>query len=151
MSSARKQVTIYPSAAARIIVGNSSPGCNSAIECWVRAIREIEPRMKISRAEWNFLADVLNGSLADHTWNVVAFCQDIRDANQIGGLAKKWIVNNGDAALADLLDRISINNPIYMQYILLAVRHYWANCDAIDLKKDEWWTVNWWLSAAAEG
>lgn len=150
MPTKRDQLTIYPSKAARTIVGGNSPGCNMAIECWAQTMRQTEDTIDLSRAEWNFLAEAISFThkTVDERWAAGLLCERAREGAQIQHLGKHWFPEAD--AVERLLEKLSVMDYVQVQYVLLAVSHFWAKRE-IDPLHDDWWTVSWWLSASRSG
>lgn len=111
------------------------------------ASREIEDTF--NRAEWNLMADALNGCLELHdltggiTYGTLIYAE-IADGCSISGLAVKWLDNDpkkASTAAKDLLRRIEALSPIHHAAIAASVRWFWANSDKIDHECDDWWRV----------
>lgn len=146
-----EQFSIYPDAADLAVIGanlprNRAAACNWAIACWARTLRESQPELE--RAEWNYLADALNGtSLLDAaTWTASHLALEVHDAHRLNRLGDKWLPDDppeADKAALRLEHRIADLTYPQTQYVLLAVRFFWSHLRmaAIDHAVDEWWTV----------
>lgn len=99
-----------------------------------RAARDIP----LSRAEWNAVADVMNGcaDLYDYAESSVpALLMVAANLEDSPGIGEKWSVDA--KALLRKLQRLT---PTHGEAILAAVRWAWRHVDAWDHAKDEWWT-----------
>lgn len=147
-----RQLTIYPDATARAIVGGNCPACNRAIECWALVLRQSMP--DLSRAEWNFLADVLNGSfegdvaLGMFAHGASALALEVHDAQALNGTGDKWLGEelergSGQAAADALEAKVAGLSWEQVQYVRTATGFFWAHTDPgeIDHDKDDWWTI----------
>lgn len=142
-----KQITAYPDPTALAIVGGTSPACNWAIECWARVLRESQP--ELTRAEWNFFADLLNGTwLLDGASSTTQHLSlEVHDGHELNRLGDKWLIEEGgdpaeaDAAVKELLAKIAEWNYPTVQYVLAAVTCFWHRAQTVDHKTDDWWTI----------
>lgn len=142
---------------------SSSLAIGPALVAYARAIEYATASVSqaLDRADWNYLADCLNGC-----WHVQALSglsarsalrAEAEDAHRLNRLGEKWYgtVPLGDEknaelvpasqqeiaqAVDDLLTSIHAMTEIEAQAVLLAVRHFW-NRPEIDHTVDEWWTV----------
>ena len=100
-----------------------------------RAARELDP--VLTRAEWNAVADVMNGcaDLYDYVGPqmspLVMVTANLQDTPGIG---EKWGIDT-----ADLCRRLAALTPTHGYAILAAVRWFWTHLQ-IDHGRDEWWT-----------
>ncbi len=100
-----------------------------------RAARDIP----LSRAEWNAVADVMNGcaDLYDYAESdVPALLMVTANLQDAIGIEEKWKVDV--KAICRKLNRLT---PTHGEAILAAIRWAWRHCDAWDHSKDEWWTA----------
>lgn len=148
MGRKEKQLTIYPDADARLIVGGNTPACNRAIECWALVLRQSMP--ELDRAEWCYLADVLNGtfdgdvalSLYEHGPGALAL--EVHDAQALNGTGEKWFgPKRGARRAADLEAKVTAMTWAQVQYIRTAANFFWDHAPdgRIDHARDEWWTI----------
>lgn len=99
-----------------------------------RAARDIP----LSRAEWNAVADVMNGcaDLYDYAESSVpAPLMVAANLEDSPGIGVKWGVD-----VKALLRKLQRLTPTHGESILAAVRWAWRHVDAWDQAKDEWWT-----------
>lgn len=160
MAKKRNQLTVYPDATALAIVGGNSPACNAAIETFAAIMRHVESSIPLERVEWNYLADVLNGTIYDSHWNSAYISQEVYDAHKLNRTGWKWFLTRetpdptpkerkqADDAVALLIRKINTLYYPQAQYILLACRHFWDHSETVDHEKHDWWTTAWWLEAA---
>lgn len=138
-----KRLVIYPADTARMIVGGSSPACNRAVECWAVVLRRSMP--DLSRAEWNFIADILNGTfIADgafsgHEYGAGALAAELADAQSLSGRGDRWLGDDADAAVANLVIHVKSMTWEQVQYIYTACLFFWGDNEIAP--EDEWWTL----------
>jgi hypothetical protein len=143
-----KVLTVYPDPLGLAIVGGNAPAINRAVECWARKLREIEPTVDLSRQEWNFLADVLNGTMSDNAWNGSWLAQEAHDAQSLNGTGDRWFGEDGqrgsgDEAARALVEKLAAMSWDQAQYVLAATAFFWskAGIDVINHDQHEWWTI----------
>lgn len=132
--------------------GTNMPACSIAAACWARLLRQSVP--DLSRAEWNFLADVLNGTV-DGDWamgtyehGAAGLALEVHDAQALNGTGDRWFGEDtqrgsGQAA-ADALEAKILAMPWpQIRYIWTATAFFWSEpgMAAIDHGRDEWWTI----------
>jgi hypothetical protein len=103
-----------------------------------RLIEQASRDIHFSRAEWNAVADVMNGcaDLYDYADSDVPAGIMVRaNLEDSPGLGEKWGID-----VKKLLAKIVKLSPTHHEAILCAVRWAWRNVDAWDHSKDEWWT-----------
>lgn len=160
MARRNPQLTIYPEADDRRIVGDNTPACNQAIACWARVLRAAEPTIELSREEWNFLADVLNGSfegdyaLGLYEHGASALALEVHDAQALNGTGDRWfgdelLAGSGQAAADALEQKIQAMSWTQIQYIRTATCFFWSDAGVgrIDHTKDAWWTIRYRLDS----
>jgi len=157
MPAKNKQLSVYPDPTALAIVGGNSPACNRAIECWAHVLRESMP--ELDRAEWNYLADALNGTILDETWSGEYLIAEVSDAHELNRLGDKWFIEEtasqtaaraagkrnakADAAVKRFLAKLQDLSYAQAQYVLAAVAFFWEHTDPneIDANEDAWWEI----------
>lgn len=157
-----KQFAIYPDPIAAATVGGNIPALNLAIESWAIVLRNSQP--ELSRAEWNFLADVLNGSfdgdlaLGMHQHGASALALEVHDAQALDGTGDKWFGDatqrgSGQAAADELERKIAAMSWEQIRAIRTATNFFWsrAGIEAIDFQEDEWWTIEYRVRLLREG
>jgi hypothetical protein len=88
-----------------------------------RAKKEVAPLL--SEAEWNYLRDMLNGTIVDAGADFAAYlAMDVEDANRLDGLGEKWEIDA--SALAQKLKSLSF---FHGYAIIKAVDEWWAKND----------------------
>lgn len=147
-----KQLTVYPEETDRLIVGGNTPACNRAIACWARVLRDSMPELE--RAEWNFLADVLNGTfdgdyalgMYEHGEQVLAI--EVHDAQALNGTGDKWFGDpfergSGQAAADELERKVLAMTWQQVQYVRTATNFFWSDAGVgrINHQEDDWWTI----------
>lgn len=91
----------------------------------------------LDRAEWNAIADVMNGcaDLYDYAESdvpaLIMVRANLQDSPGIGG---KWGID-----VPALCRRLEALTPLHGEAILCAVRWAWRHCDEWD-PRDDWWT-----------
>lgn len=145
MPTDKRRITIIPDAGALAVLGYDladapiteavTTACRTAARLVAGATRELEA--VLSRAEWNAIADVMNGTadLYDyaglHAPALMMVAANLLDSPGIG---KKWKVDVGE-----LVAKVNALTPTHGEAILAAVRWFWGHPDRIDHAKDEWW------------
>lgn len=121
------------------LLGGTKSAYLSAMEYTANRLTSSMPTL--SRNEWNYLADVLNGTLFDvqYTGEVLAF--EVSDGNKYEQLGTKWNVDV--KVLEAKMQALSVDEVIYL---LFAIHYLWSNCETIDLRNDEWWTLEYRLA-----
>lgn len=116
-----------------------------------RANRELE--RTLTREEWNFLADVMNGCV--DIWcgaPANAFLRDLlanaADGQALDGTGDKWLGNelepgSGEKATKALLAKLRGLTVIHADAIMCAIRYFWLHCQDVDHVSDEWWTLEY--------
>ncbi len=117
-----------------------------------RAARRVEK--VLIRAEWNALADVLNGcaDLWDYSEtplpHLLMIRADVEDGHRLDGLGCKWFGDGqaGDRGIKDLLCKLGKMTDLEGDAIAAAVRFFWTDppllgARRIDHGTDEWWTL----------
>jgi len=158
----RKRITIEIEDTDRFILGGAIgqsrsagtqlPALSRAATCWARLMRESQPNL--TRAEWNLLADVLNGSfegdwaLGLYQHGASALCLEVHDAQRLNGVGDKWLGDpdrpgSGQAATETLLGKLEKLSWPEVQYIRTACDFFWSEpgLAAIDPQRDDWWTL----------
>lgn len=152
-----RQLTIYPEPTALAIVGGNTPAANRAVACWAIALRNAMP--DLDRAEWNFLADVLNGdyALGLYEHGASALALDVHDAQSLNGTGDKWFGaelrrGSGQEATDALLAKVQAMTWIEIQYVRTATNFFWSGVGLarINYQQDEWWTVEFRVRAIKE-
>lgn len=108
--------------------------------------REIEGQL--DRAEWNMLADALNGCLDLHDFSGgisygTLILAEVSDGHSLNRLGDKWLGCKGkkaDETANDLLRRLSAMSALHHAAIAAAVRYFWEHTE-IDIATEEWWRV----------
>lgn len=155
-----KRLVVYPHRDALAIVGGSSPACNRAIECWARILRETEASLaeSLKREEWNFFADVMNGTIFDDSWSGQYLWAEAEDAMRLNGTDWKWFGTEKEElkqSLAHVQKKKTELHPrgktllaalgkftfAQTQFVLFAVSFFWQNHEQIEPQKDDWWTL----------
>lgn len=145
MPTERKRITLIPDTRSLDVLGYSL-GEDGDTLCGVgparrlaklveRASRELDA--VLSRAEWNAIADVMNGcaDLYDYAESdVPAILMLKHNLMNSPGIDKKWKIK-----LPDLLRKLDSLSDTHGEAILCAVRWAWRHCDEWDHAKDEWW------------
>jgi len=147
-----KTLTVYPEPNDLAIVGGNSPACNRAIACWARVLRRSMP--VLSRAEWNFLADVLNGDfegdyvLALFEHGASALALEVHDAQGLDGTGDKWFGEelsrgSGQIGADELEAKVAALTWEQIQYVRTAAAFFWSSpaIHRIDHEVDDWWTI----------
>lgn len=99
------------------------------------AARELDA--VLNRAEWNAIADVLNGcaDLYDYADTdipaILLVRSNLADSPELGA---KWQVD-----VPDLCRRLEALTPLHGEAILCAVRWAWRHCKAWDHTHASWW------------
>lgn len=125
-----------------------------------RAGRELN--QVLERAEWNLMADVLNGcadlweySESPPMYSLSMIRAEVEDGHRLDGLGYKWFGENdrkaSDVKLKALLVKLGKLNAIQGDAIMAAVRHFWRHAgDDIDHTEVAWWTPEFRVGAEAQ-
>lgn len=133
--SEKKKLTIYPHPRALTILGEQTPDCNYALEAFADLIRKATTELTLSREEWAYCADVLNGTMIDTSFSAQqSLMSSFRDAASLEATDRKWGVS-ADGLCA------KIQSEIHAWAIIFACRFFWDNHERIDLLKDPWWNI----------
>ena len=156
MPAKNKTLTVYPDPTALAIVGGNSPSCNRAIECWARVLRDAD-LSALDRLDWNFLADILNGTISDDQWSSAYLVAEVEDAITLNGTDWRWYGSEAEE-LERAADRLAgrkaeahprgenlvrlLRQYSYVQVhaVLAAIAFFWEHAD-IDAYASEWWTL----------
>ena len=141
--SKRIQVTPHDGSLAVLALDRSSEDVRGALVAYARLIDRATSRAEraLTREEWNYLADCLNGcadlwSLTDSAISTrTLILAEAEDADRLNRLGDKWAV-----VVPDLLQRLRALDDAALDAILVAVRHFWKSPE-IDASHDDWWTV----------
>lgn len=145
MATERKRVTGIPDTESLTILGYSvgEDGQTGVITGPARRLARLvtaatrELGAVLEHAEWNAIADVMNGSADIYDYadtEVPAIMMIVANLQDSDGIGKKWEID-----VADLARRLNALTPLHGEAILCAVRWAWRNCEAWD-HADEWWT-----------
>ena len=141
MADRKTRKLVYPKQQAYWVLGDSSPALNAALETFADLIgvatADLESRL--SRAEWNYCADMLNGCMSfGHPLGGMPsmFALSCTESNRLEGLGEKWSVDA--KVLTKKLDELSENEAAAL---LFTVRFFWDCHESIDCQRDEWWTL----------
>lgn len=104
------------------------------------------------RAEWNYLAGVLNGCANLWDWSetpmpsTLLIRANAEDAHSLNGAGDKWFgdeldAGSGDKAAKAFFAKLAKLTPIQGDAILAAVRWFWRHHAAIDHSEHMWWAV----------
>lgn len=137
----KERLTVYPAPRSLAVIGASSVNCNLALEIFggllSEAIRQNEDLL--TRAEWCYLCDLLNGTMItsemQNSWLTVG----IAEGAELEGLAEKWLHNSGD--LESFISKIRALDTMRFWAVIWVVRRFWERCEEIDLSKDEFWIL----------
>ena len=142
--------------------------CPLARYAWLIARANRELAAVLTRAEWNLIAAVLNGTRVDdldpgldRVHPLHALCLEIEDGHRLNREGDRWLTPadgvptraqraEADAAVADLLARLRALTPTHADAITAAVRWFWQHPTDIDHQADEWWTPAFRLKAVGE-
>lgn len=163
MGTTHKRATIIPDHDALAVLGveADTAGINGSLSRYAGLIERAAAELTavLERAEWNYLADCLNGC-ADlwmdtpiHTLTLIG--AEAEDAHRLNRTGDKWLTSAGDrlakpaerkaadAKVAEMLAKLQSLTALHGEAIMAAVRHFWSEdgVESIDHTKDEWWTV----------
>jgi hypothetical protein len=103
---------------------------------------------ELTREEWCFLADVLNGTwlLDASTWNASFLAIEAQDAQELNGTGDKWFGEetkrgSGQTATEALIAKLQAMSWEQVQYVLTAIEFFWGDHEGIEFLTDEWWTI----------
>lgn len=135
-----------------------------------QASRELEA--VLTRAEWNLLADALNGcadvfDLAGSPIPALTLVRaEVADAHALNRLGDKWLLTEkeeqkltlpkarklADERAVELNAKLAALASVHGEAILAAVRWFWTHTEpgVIDHTKDEWWKPEFRALAATE-
>ena len=109
------------------------------------AAREIESAL--DRQEWNYLADVMNGSADLWDWTESPMpaksllAANAHDANELDGAGAKWFGDEeGEKRAKALVGKLSRMTEIQAEAVTAAIRWFWTHLE-IDHQEDRWWTL----------
>ena len=142
----------------RICGGPSAMFAARAIACWAMIERRVSAQLceLLDRREWNFLADVLNGTvegdyyLGMYQHGASALALEVHDAQALNGTGDRWFgreleQGSGQAAADELEQKILAMSWEQIVGVRTAVNFFWADAGPdggrIDHTRDEWWTV----------
>jgi len=154
MPTERKRVALLPDVEALAIAGyditpddegrwnEPTTAINGACRRYAMLVEQAgrELASVLSRAEWNAIADVMNGSadLMDYSETPMVALQmivpNLQDGDALEGTGKKWKID-----VADVVRRLQSLTPAHGEAILAAVRWFWSHSAAIYHSKHQWW------------
>lgn len=145
MPTEQKRLTAIPDADALAVLGydTTEDGQTACVVGPARRLARLveqataELAAVLDRAEWNAIADVMNGcaDLYDYAGSDVPALLMVRmNLQDSPGLGEKWGVD-----VPALCRRLEALTPTHGEAILCAVRWAWRNCDEWDHTKDDWW------------
>ncbi len=135
---------------AQILGGASSTAYNAALDFAAQALYVQQQQLEkhITPKGWAFLSDVLNGTVTDGRWNAAMLVAEIEDARRLDGKTMD------DEDVEKFVDLIRGCHHVTVQAILFTVRFFWENHDRINIKRDQWWTMEFrcrFVAANAKG
>jgi hypothetical protein len=156
MARSDKRYSVYPAPRAIEILGASAPELNQALECWAALLaRAIADNSKVFRGpsdsismlnEWGVLAEVLKGMRFDpefaHPKELLATA--VEDAHRLENIGSRWcqaFSGSRDEAVGKLVEKLRKLDYPHAWAIIVAVQWFWEHHEAIDMKKDPWWTL----------
>jgi|GEM_PF-4974608 len=139
-----KRITVYPDPRTLKILGRSSPQLNAALECWASRVVQgaAEVEALLTRAEWSYLADCLNGHAADPDEDGATLALSVHDAHEFDGIGDKWFESEVTEHVAELKSKLLGLSYPAVWAVFIAIRFFWDNHDTLDMKTDEWWRVS---------
>ena len=127
------QTTCAPETLAVLSRDRTSSGVRAALEEYAGLIegagRELESAF--TPAEWNYLADSLNGTLTEG-YTPADLAIQVRDADALRKAGRKWKVKAEE--LATTCEALS---PLHLAALFAAVRFFFSS----DESPEQWWRV----------
>lgn len=140
-----KKLTVYPAPRSLEILGATAPALNQAIDCWAELMAQAsaDNAETFRREEWNYLADLLNGTLHEPGFGTpgTIYAMEAADGHRLDRLGDKWFGDNGDAEVSDLVLKLERLDYAHCWAMLSAVQFFWTDLE-IDHQTDEWWTLS---------
>ena len=134
-------LTIYPDPRAARIAAWNSRAANNAVARYARLLREAD-LSALKPADWRYLADLLNSTAITEDWTGEMLAAEVADGDALEGLGAKWFgagqARAGAKRLAELAGGLT---PIEVCAMATAVEWFWAHHDSVNVRTDEWWTV----------
>lgn len=139
-----KRITVYPEPRTLKILGPSTPQLNLALDCWanqvVKGAAEVEALL--SKPEWLYLADCLNGHTAEAREDGESLALSVGDAHEFEGTGEKWFESDVAEHVGELKSKLlGLSYPAAWA-VFTSVHFFWDNHDTIDMRADEWWRVS---------
>jgi hypothetical protein len=117
-----------------------------------RASRELDKLL--TREEWNYLADVLNGCADIWEWSetpmgsMFLILAEAEDAHSLNRTGDKWFgeelePGSGDKATKVMLTKLRGLSQIHGDAILAATRYFWSHAQEVDHIEHQWWRVEY--------
>ncbi len=139
-----KRVTVYPEPRTLRILGQSTPQLNLALDCWARQVvaGAAEAEGLLSKPEWLFLADCLNGHLADAREDNSSLVLSVHDSHELDGTGHKWFEAEAAEHVEEVKAKLRGLSYSAAWAVILAVQFFWDHHESLDLLADEWWRVS---------
>jgi hypothetical protein len=139
-----KRITVYPEPRTLKILGQSTPLLNLALDCWARQIvaGAAEVEGLLTKAEWLFLADCLNGHVFAAYEDQASLVLSVHDSHQLDGTGDKWFESEVAEHVEELEAKLRGLSYPAVWAVFLAVQFFWDNHDALDMRSDEWWRAS---------
>lgn len=112
------------------------------LTAWATALADAAEELGLSRAEWNYLADVLNGCwlLPPVSSPQTLLAAEVEDGHRLNGLGPKWFsAADADERVRHLVERIMAMSYTQAWAVLAAVTWFWDHSQEIDHQQAEWW------------
>lgn len=137
-------------ALAVLCASDNTDGVNGSLRRYADLIVAATQRLEFSRTEWCYLADALNGCLDLWQYSETSvpartlLVAEVEDSHRLNRLGDKWLNEEGgsaaDRAVQSLLGKLTEADPVEVEAVLLAIRHFWDHPE-IDASVEDWWTI----------
>ncbi len=158
MALERVFVSIDPELANTLVLELSSHSIRETLADYAALIERAtdEVGKLFDRAEWNYFASVLNGTLIDSHWTAGYLLANVSDGHSLDSEGYRWFGDEPaeieakigsqkspevERRVKEFCRKIGELTPLQVRAVLLACRHFW-NHEGIDHQHEVWWTMS---------
>jgi hypothetical protein len=139
-----KRITVYPEPRTLKILGQTTPLLNLALDCWAKQILAGAAKVEglLTKAEWLFLADCLNGHMAAACEDASSLVLSVHDSHELDGIGEKWFESEVKEHVEEFKQKLRGLSYPAVWAVYLAVQFFWDNHEVLDLLSDDWWQIS---------
>ncbi len=157
MALERVFISVDPEVASTLVMELSSHSVRETLADYAALVERATAEVGsiFDRAEWNYLAAVLNGTLSDSGWSAGYLLAEVSDAHSLDAEGYRWFGDEPaeieakigskkspevERRVKEFCRKIADLTPLQVRAVLLACRHFW-NHNEIDHQHEVWWTM----------